>query len=517
MNDHMGESSTTTKTFHFGSGQFLTLSEDQIGKIPYLTALVSAGPSFDSIQLNKGYYLLDSRIDYQDFQFALDSISFHSIRQIFIRLPKNYNTLAIIALLDFLAIGPERDPTLDEVNSSFFWNVKFGDKLGTYKFIYSSSHIQDMAVRFAIALAKEEYDFRSHQVIDQIYWFIMFILSAHKLFETHIRYHVHKIAKNCFSLFCPFLLERLYRIEERTEKEIRDNSIAAGTHINFHKETDALCSFNVFPDDCSCNFWRIDPLCTVSRLGLTFKRCVPNDMLRFWRWRRNSLFFTDCRKISYNKDKNLERLCEKVLENMYKCLLGIVLDQEPIKNCYHNFATFNEVKYKLILDDILNCSTVQAAIQENILSEICELTPTLERAYAELMKEIQAYEQNPTTTTEDEMYIYPRYLFWKIDKITFESKPDQALKCELTLNKLYQYESIIDEIRNTILADLHDLFMDEIKIFVNSRSRQWSLFSFLLTSQDKKTQVSELKKTHKMKSGEKYRPSPKIQCKYARR
>ncbi|CAF1954324.1 unnamed protein product [Rotaria magnacalcarata] len=258
----MGESSTTTKTFHFGSGQLLALSEDQAGKIPCLTALVSAGPNFDSIQLNNGYDSLDSRIDYRDFQFALDSISFHSIRQIFTRLPKNCNSLAIIALSDFLAIRPERDPTLDEVNSSFFWNVEFGDKLGTYKFIYSSYHIQDMALRFAIALIKEEYDFSNHQVIDQIHWFIMFILSAHKLFETHLRYHVHKIAENCFSWFCPFLLERLYRLEERTEKEIRDNSITASIHINPHREIDALYSFNVFPDDCRCHFWHVDPLCT---------------------------------------------------------------------------------------------------------------------------------------------------------------------------------------------------------------------------------------------------------------
>ncbi|CAF4157855.1 unnamed protein product, partial [Rotaria sordida] len=109
--------------------------------------------------------------------------------------------------MDFLAIEHERDPTLEEVNSSFFWNVEFGDKLGTYKFICRPSDIQDMAVRFAIAMAKEEYDFRNRQVIDQIYWFIMFILSAHQLFETNLRYHIHKIAQNCFSIYYPSLLE----------------------------------------------------------------------------------------------------------------------------------------------------------------------------------------------------------------------------------------------------------------------------------------------------------------------
>ncbi|CAF4044411.1 unnamed protein product, partial [Rotaria sordida] len=190
-----------------GSGQLLTLNEYQIEKIPYLTALVSAGSSFDSVKVDEGYYLLDSRIDYQNFLFVLNSISFHSIRQIFIHLSKNYNILAIIALMDFLAIEHERNPTLEEVDLSFFWNVEFGDKLDIYEFICRPSDIQDMAVRFAIAMAKEEYDFRNRQVIDQIYWFIMFILSAHQLFETNLRYHIHKIAQNCFSIYYPSLLE----------------------------------------------------------------------------------------------------------------------------------------------------------------------------------------------------------------------------------------------------------------------------------------------------------------------
>ncbi|CAF4331806.1 unnamed protein product, partial [Rotaria sordida] len=163
MNDHIDESSTTTKTFRFGSGQLLTLNEYQIEKIPYLTALVSAGSSFDSIKAGEGYYLLDSRIDYQNFLFVLNSISFHSIRQIFIHLSKIYNILAIIALMDFLAIEHERNPTLEEVNSSSFWNVELGDKLDIYQFLCRPSDIQDMAVRYAIAMAKEEYDFRNRQ------------------------------------------------------------------------------------------------------------------------------------------------------------------------------------------------------------------------------------------------------------------------------------------------------------------------------------------------------------------
>ncbi|CAF3576230.1 unnamed protein product [Rotaria sp. Silwood1] len=236
MDNHIDESSTTTKTFRFSSGQLVTLNEYQIGKIPYLTALVSAGFSFDSVKTDEGYYLLDPRIDWQDFLFILDSISFHSIRQIFTHLPKHHNILAILALMDFLAMGPDRNPTLEEVNSSFFWNVEFGEKLDLYQFICRPSDMQDMAVRFAIAMTKEEYDFTNRQVIDQIYWFIMFILSAHELFETNLRYHVHKIAQNCFSIYYPSILECLNRLQQRTENKIHESSITTSTHINPHEE-----------------------------------------------------------------------------------------------------------------------------------------------------------------------------------------------------------------------------------------------------------------------------------------
>ncbi|CAF3930585.1 unnamed protein product, partial [Rotaria sp. Silwood1] len=64
---------------------------------------------------------------------------------------------------------PERSPTLEEVNSTFFWNFKFGETLGVFNFIYNPSDIQNMAARFATAIVKEEYDFTNREVMDQIY------------------------------------------------------------------------------------------------------------------------------------------------------------------------------------------------------------------------------------------------------------------------------------------------------------------------------------------------------------
>ncbi|CAF3560374.1 unnamed protein product [Rotaria sp. Silwood1] len=511
MNDHITESSTTTKTFRFSSGQLLTLTDDQIEKIPYLTALVSAGPSFDSIKLSKGYYLLDSNINYRDFLFVLESISFHSIRKIFIRLPKNYNVLAIIALLDFLAIESERGPTLEEVDSKIFWNFQFGDKLGQYQFIYRPSDIQDMAVRFAIAMAKEEYDFTNRKVIDQVYWFIMFILSCYELFETNLRYHVQKIAQNCFSIFCPSLLECLYRLEQTTEKKIQATSITTSDHISNYRKILIFSTWSEPVNDCKCRYFDLDYLCTIRRLQLTFRCCDCSYWLPLWRSKRDSSFFSECRVRKSYTDNNLVPLYEKILEKMYKCFLETVVKQISMKINGH---IFDELKYKLILYDILNSKPVQDAIDESILSEICEFTPKLEQKYAELRERIQFCEQNVTTLIDDEMWDSLMNLRFGTRESTLKGKQNEALKCEFTLNKLYQYESIIDETRNTILVDLHDLFMDEIKIFFDRWEYIWTLLNNLSLFQEKKKKVSELKKMHRTRSTTKYRPLPKIQCKY---
>ncbi|CAF3682498.1 unnamed protein product [Rotaria sp. Silwood1] len=346
MNNHISESSSTTKLFRFSSGQCLTLNEYQIEKIPYLTALVSAGINFDSIKVNEEYYLLDSQIDYEHFLYVLDSISFHTVREIFIHLSKNYNILAIIALLDFLAIKSEKDPTLEEVNSSFFWTADFGNKLGTYQFIYRPSDIQDMAVRFAIAIAKEKYDFRNRK--------------------------------------------------------------------------------------------------------------------------------------SYNMDKYLEISRQKILENIYKRLLSLVLEQILLETHSHEFDDYDELIYKSILDNILNNNTVQRIIQENISLEICELKSKLKRKYVELTKDIQTYERNRAIVTEDNLRTHLLLSYWEMNDSILKIKQNEALAYEQTLKKLHQYESIIDQIRNAILVDLYDLFTDEIQIFINRQEEIWTLINSLL-------------------------------------
>ena len=59
-------------------------------------------------------------------------------------------------------------------------------RLRTYTERIRLYNFQNMAARFTIALVKEEYDFADNQVIDRIYWYVMFILSAHSIFDARL-------------------------------------------------------------------------------------------------------------------------------------------------------------------------------------------------------------------------------------------------------------------------------------------------------------------------------------------
>ena len=129
------DSSQTNKictTFRFASGQILALNEDQIEKIPYLSAMVSSADRYESARDEDGHYKLDLNIDYQHFFFVLESLSFRSNLELFIRLPEEENVIPIVALLDFLGLLPQPLPTLKEVDSTFFSTIVYSPYCGEY-------------------------------------------------------------------------------------------------------------------------------------------------------------------------------------------------------------------------------------------------------------------------------------------------------------------------------------------------------------------------------------------------
>lgn len=120
MKDEVSELATSIKKFRFASDQLLILEDVQIEKIPYLSAIVSAADNFKFVCDEQGHYKLDPYIQFKNFRFVIESLSCKSTRHIFTHLPKADDAIEIIGLFDFLGIGPQLDPTFDEVNSVLF-------------------------------------------------------------------------------------------------------------------------------------------------------------------------------------------------------------------------------------------------------------------------------------------------------------------------------------------------------------------------------------------------------------
>ena len=206
-----------SQTLQFASGEILALSQKQIQSIPYLCALVSTEKFFKSSCNEHGHYELDPLIEFKNFLFIIESISFHSIRELFTHLPEENDVLSTIDLLDLSNILCHLDPSLNDVDTVFFSTMLYSPMLEGHFQTIRPSDLQDMAVRLAIGMIRKTYDLTKTDVIDQVYWFITFTLSAHELLGLRLRYHIYKIAEYCFSRCQPSLLKPLNEIMHRIE------------------------------------------------------------------------------------------------------------------------------------------------------------------------------------------------------------------------------------------------------------------------------------------------------------
>ncbi|CAF1069099.1 unnamed protein product [Adineta ricciae] len=137
------------------------------------SALVSTEKFFKSTRNRHGHYELDPLIEFKNFLFIIESISFHSIRQLFTHLPEENDVLSTINLPDFFNILSHPDPSLNDVDIVFFSTVVYSPMLAGYFQTIRPSDLQDIAVRLAIGMIRETYDLTKTNVIDQVYWFIM--------------------------------------------------------------------------------------------------------------------------------------------------------------------------------------------------------------------------------------------------------------------------------------------------------------------------------------------------------
>jgi hypothetical protein len=543
MADDIGESITTTKTFCFASGEILTLDEDQIQKIPYLTAIVSSGDHLESSRDENGHYKLDRGINYKHFFFALESLTFHSVRQLLTRLPEQNDIIPIIALLDFLGIGPEPDPTLKEVDLIFFYNLVYSPLLKKYIQIVRPCVIRDMIVRFAFAMAKEEYDFSKREIIDQIYWFIMFILSAHKLFEPRLRYHVYKIAEHCFSLFKPSLLKPLNKLIEQTDADARKCSVIINEETFDDDEENNRPLEQVLNGDNFSGFDFLDRPTLKQRQELLLCRKYSDyaKYPKFWLYE------------TVKEESLLEPIHKRVLEIMYERLQSEICQRAVMEirrqlrnfvpkvcNKWTSYTMFQieplwklglvwmkneyylpqydyvptEIDKQLLLD-IFEYKPVQNEIRERILEEIHVLIPKLEQKHNELLKEIQEYEQNLGVEYDIHIFLWHEILLY--GKSRFEYIQEEALSYELTIAKLHQCSTAVEQIYQVILERLYATALVQIKQWDITEQIIDQLRRFLSKYQSSKKTSETSKEMHKNYRIPSSKPLPKIQPKHSKR
>jgi hypothetical protein len=471
MTDNNSESMTTiTTTFRFASGQVLGLDEDQIAKIPYLTAMVSSADRFESARDEDGHYKLDPHINYQHFSFVLKSLSFHSVRQLFTRLPKQTDVIPIIALLDFLGLGPQPDPSLNEIDSTFFSSVVYSPFLEKHIRLVKLCNIQDMAVRFGIAMAKEEYDFTKCEVIDQIYWFVMFILSAHQWFGSHLRHNIYKIAEHIFILFKPSLLKPLKKLKHRSKKEAK-KLLSATNKPEFGSDEENNSSLTQTSELHPHYYLWFSRRSLEEREELLLHR-IYKSKYDSWFWRWSAAHEDDLLEPVYRSTLEImyERLQTLVCRNAVAELRQKTIPYDFVQRRIHLPLSFYLSECEVLpkrMDNIFKDEFVQEEIHALILEELCILTPKLERKHAELLKRIRELEPDSETSDTHRLYIH---LLFALSHSNFETMQEEALSHELVLNKLNQDANIIvEQIQRRVIDGLRKVALEQFKKWANTQ------------------------------------------------
>jgi hypothetical protein len=452
MNDNIVPLLATAKIFRSASGELWTLDDDQIEKIPYLAALVSSAEKFESTRDEHGFYKLDPSIQSKHFTFVLNSLSFQSVRQIFPHLPKQNDIIPIIALFDFLGIAPQPDPTFEEIDAVFFSNLLYKPSANAYLHIVRPYKIQDMAVRFAFALAKEEYNFNNGDVVDQIYWFVMFIQSAYELFGPRLRHHVYRIAEHCFTLFSPVLLKPLQGLLQRTEKGTMTVLSSIDEDLCFYEEEEeqqqSLSHENIY-------------LNYIERPIILQKSEPEHPLLFDFYWLYPNHFYRRWRPLP-NEDDLLKPVRRIVVDTIYECLQHELCKSLMVAVRQCQFPYVKKRTYKSILLNILEHERVQEEINEKISIELRKLKPKIQTTHNELVIKLRKYEERLPPVN---VMIHPWHLFfiYNTDLAQFEQCQSETLVYALLLEKLHQCAPMIKQIRQDVLKAIYKAAQKQIK------------------------------------------------------
>jgi len=549
MFDNCDDFLSKKHTFRFTSGQVLSLNQDQIEKIPYINSLVSSADWCESARDEDGNFKLDPCINYEDFIHILNSLRFHSVRQLFTTLPKKTNVIPIIYLFDFLGLGPQPNPTLREVDSSFFSPVVYNPGTEKQSLIFKPSVIQDIAVQFAITIVKEEYDFSNSEVIDHVYWLIMFILSAWKYFGPCLRHHVHTIAMNCFTVFKPSQLKPLMKLRQRMNYDTKMRSIARGRRTGcdplfFFQLENVVLKFDYLEQDYD------DYQC--------FRRMLSQKDHTYTNRNRDYDVFEWLPKKTTEEDL-LKPMCDYVQEIIYARLqdqicqriLSVLPDNKLSKDEYESmsksiFEKFNDEIYRTFLwDQILLLSPglyshrfyvlpdaignlfeseyLQQEICELILKELPLLTPKLKQSHVELQKKLQTLEpqqnNNNNNNNNNGLFGIRRFFRHRPRLSGYESVQQETLCYALLLDKLNgSSDIVVTQAQQLVCNSLRDAALQQLNQWLGTKDEIEALRVYLTTKTHPVESCSELSKN----TYQRYRaPEPKLvpkhQLKYSRR
>ena len=449
MNEYLEEQLPQEKIFRFVSGELCQLTDEQIDKIPYLSTMVSAAERFPSIRNENGFYKLDPNIQSNHFAFVLKSFSFVGVRQIFTHLRKCEDILSVLALFDFLGLTPQYDPTFEEIDLTFFSTMIYKPSLGKYLEKIRENELQDMAVRFAMALARENYDYTDSKIIDHIYWFILFILSAYQYFGPRLRHHVHRIAEYYFSLFSPSHLEPLRRLFQQVNKGTMTLLNSINEDYGFYEEEKIVCDENLF-------------------LSYLERPCVPvkrepvlDELLWHSQYHRDYCFgLRTIRWNSYYQSDQLEPIYKIVADTMYERLQYQI--NKRLASFFHPecLRSTDDSVYQVILENLFRHDLVKEDIDRQTFKEISKITPKLEEEHNELVNKLREYEQETQNEGQwnNNEQIFPFHFSSR-----YENHQDKTLKSALLLEKIYQQTPILIEIREGVITRLHTAAKAQIK------------------------------------------------------
>ena len=521
---------TATQSFRSGSGEVVTLDEQQIDRIPYVAALVSSADWFVGARDDEGHFKLDPNIQLKYFSAALPASTSDSLYHLLIHLPTDYDIIPVIAHLDFLGLIDGRDPTLDEVDDTFFCTLVYDIRLRTYSQRIRLYNFQHMAVRFTIALARDEYDFSDDAVIDRIYWYVMFIISARSVFPARLRQNVYRVARLCFRLFKPSMVRPLENLRIRTEHEVDEPPPPTnGT--------------DTYDDEQSV---RVLEQLIDTHMPATSRRSRRFNDWFLGRWLhrfpiadeyvKDDLFPSENRS---EEEELLEPLVAAVSQMAYerlqqtvarratkKCLLSIpVVGEEGFDSGAHRFllsfidwrpplvwltSTDEERVKKELLRELFENEAVKGEIDNLISAAVSIMIQKLERRHLQLVKKIQ---NHAPVSQESNDWLENIYL-WNFDS-DIENLQLDALAHELLLDRLRQRTIIVEELHERVLKRLYGAAVKQIIEWASHQNTVERLCKSL-SKPSKKDPLAliEIPKFHRSR---KEKSLPKKQLKHSKR